>query len=381
MNFEFLKQYQRFLGNDYHIYFSPGRVNLIGEHIDYLGGKVFPIAISLGTYAFVSKREDNELHLMSHNFPQQGEVMISLDDLDYKEDDGWTNFFKGMFKTYKDKGVKYPFGLNILVYGTLPYSSGLSSSASIELLAGIVIKDTYKLGIKNIDLVLDAKDVENNYVGVACGIMDQFAIGMAKKGNAIYLDTNTLDYEQVSLDLKDYRLFIANSKVKRDLADSKYNERVKECEDAKAMINDHGFEINALCDLDYKYLKDLKEFLDVKLFNRVLHAISENIRTKDALSALKNHDFVSFGNLLFESHQSLKNLYEVSCLELDTLVDSFKNHGALGARMTGAGFGGCVMALCHKDDMVSIKEKVYDDYLNATGIKTDIYEVEPEGGP
>jgi galactokinase len=381
MDFDFIKEYQSFLGDDYHIYFSPGRINLIGEHIDYLGGKVFPMAISLGTYAVVSKRDDNELHMISHNFPEQGKVIVSLDDLDYKENDGWANFFKGMFKTYKHKGLKYPFGLNILVYGTLPYSSGLSSSASIELLAGIVIKDIYKHDIKNIDLVLDAKDVENNYIGVACGIMDQFAIGMAEKDKAIYLDTVTLDYQQVPLELKDYVLLIANSKVKRALADSKYNERVNECEKAKAIINDHDFDIKDICDLDYKDLEDVKTFLDDVLFNRVLHAVSENIRTKTAYDSLKNHDLESFGQLLYESHQSLKDLYEVSCFELDTLVSAFKRHGAIGARMTGAGFGGCVIALCHKDDIEMIKEEVSKDYLKATDIKTDIYAVKASGGP
>jgi galactokinase len=319
--------------------------------------------------------------MISHNFPEQGKVIVSLDDLDYKENDGWANFFKGMFKTYKHKGLKYPFGLNILVYGTLPYSSGLSSSASIELLAGIVIKDIYKQDIKNIDLVLDAKDVENNYIGVACGIMDQFAIGMAEKDKAIYLDTVTLDYQQVPLELKDYVLLIANSKVKRALADSKYNERVNECEKAKAIINDHDFDIKDICDLDYKDLEDVKTFLDDVLFNRVLHAVSENIRTKTAYDSLKNHDLESFGQLLYESHQSLKDLYEVSCFELDTLVSAFKRHGAIGARMTGAGFGGCVIALCHKDDIEMIKEEVSKDYLKATDIKTDIYAVKASGGP
>jgi galactokinase len=381
MNFDFIKEYQSFLGNDYRIYFSPGRINLIGEHIDYLGGKVFPMAISLGTYAVVSKRDDNEVHMISHNFPEQGKVIVSLDDLDYKENDGWANFFKGMFKTYKHKGLKYPFGLNILVYGTLPYSSGLSSSASIELLAGIVIKDIYKQDIKNIDLVLDAKDVENNYIGVACGIMDQFAIGMAEKDKAIYLDTVTLDYQQVPLELKDYVLLIANSKVKRALADSKYNERVNECEKAKAIINDHDFDIKDLCDLDYKDLENVKTFLDEILFNRVLHAVSENIRTKTAYDSLNSHDLESFGQLLYESHQSLKDLYEVSCFELDTLVSAFKKHGAIGARMTGAGFGGCVIALCHKDDIEEIKKEVSKDYLKATDIKTDIYAVKASGGP
>jgi galactokinase len=248
-------------------------------------------------------------------------------------------------------------------------------------LAGIVIKDIYKQDIKNIDLVLDAKDVENNYIGVACGIMDQFAIGMAEKDKAIYLDTVTLDYQQVPLELKDYVLLIANSKVKRALADSKYNERVNECEKAKAIINDHDFDIKDLCDLDYKDLENVKTFLDEILFNRVLHAVSENIRTKTAYDSLNSHDLESFGQLLYESHQSLKDLYEVSCFELDTLVSAFKKHGAIGARMTGAGFGGCVIALCHKDDIEEIKKEVSKDYLKATDIKTDIYAVKASGGP
>jgi len=381
MDFQLTKDYQTFLGGHYHKYFSPGRINLIGEHIDYLGGNVFPMAISLGTYAWVSKREDHEIHMFSHNFPDQGISIVSLEDLSYKKEDGWTNFIKGMIKKYQEKGYHISHGLNILIYGTLPYSSGLSSSASIEILAGTIIKYEYNLSIKNIDMVLDAKDVENNYVGVSCGIMDQFAIGMAEKDKAIYLNTDTLEYEQIPLILNDHRLLIANTNKSRALADSKYNERVQECEQAKNQINKHHHHINEICDLKVESLDVIKGFLDPILFKRVKHALTENSRTLQAISYLEKQNYKGFGRLLYESHASLRDLYQVSCIELDTLVEAFKRHGALGARMTGAGFGGCIIALCHKDDMEKIITNVKKDYKKATGRQTDIYEVHPTGGP
>lgn len=381
MNFAFLDTYKDFLTKDYKTYFSPGRINLIGEHIDYLGGHVFPTAISLGTYAFVSKRSDREIHLFSHNFPEKGKVIVRLDDLAYDENHGWANFVKGMFWKFKGRGYTYPYGLNILIYGNLPYASGLSSSASLEVLAGFLIKSSYGIDIDKIDIVKDAKYVENNYIGVNCGIMDQFSIGMAKENHAIYLNTETLDYEQVPLKLGDYRLLIANSNVKRALADSKYNERVKECQEAKDIINQHGFHIDALCDMNEDDLNKVLPWLKETLQKRVKHAVLENERTVQAVSLLRQGDFKSFGKSLYASHVSLRDLYEVSCLELDTLVEAFMDAGAIGSRMTGAGFGGSVIALCHKDLLEKIKNFVDETYMKKTGIQTHIYTVTPSGGP
>ncbi len=381
MDFSFLKQYKELIGNTYNTYFSPGRINLIGEHIDYLGGNVFPTAISLGTYAVVSKREDNELYFTSHNFQEQGTIIVSLNDLSYKKEDNWANYAKGMFKKYIDKGHTITHGLNILINGTLPNSSGLSSSASLEVLVGTIIREEYKIKISNIEIVLDSKDVENNYVGVNCGIMDQFAIGMSEKNKAIYLNTETLEYRQIPLELKEYALLIANTNKKRALADSYYNQRVNECKEAKEIINNNGFNIQELCELKYKDLDQTETFLSGVLLQRVRHAITENHRTKKAVQNLIDGDLLSFGALLYESHRSLKNDYEVSCVELDTLVNSFRRNGAIGSRMTGAGFGGCAIALVPKKDIKKIIEKVEKDYKKIIGYETNIYKVEPSGGP
>ncbi len=381
MEFKFLEEYKDFLGEDYNTYFSPGRINLIGEHIDYLGGNVFPTAISLGTYAFVSKRSDNELHFISHNFKKFGSTVSFLDDLSYKKKDNWTNYAKGMFQTYLKKGHEINHGLNILIFGTLPNSSGLSSSASLEVLIGTMIKDIYKLPITKLEIVLDSKDVENNYVGVNCGIMDQFAIGMAEKDKAIYLNTDSLEYTQVPLILNHHKILIANTNKKRALADSKYNERVTECTKALNILQDNNYNIKNLCELDQTDLTDIKEILDNTIYKRVEHAVLENIRTKKSVGQLEKGNLVEFGKLLYQSHDSLKGLYEVSCKELDTLVDAFKEVNALGARMTGAGFGGCAIALVKEENIEETIKYVKQKYRETIGYDTDIYEVLPSGGP
>lgn len=381
MNQEFLQEYHTFLGEEYNGYFSPGRINIIGEHIDYLGGNVFPTAISLGTYAYVSKRNDQELHLVSDNFKDFGETIISLKDLEYKEEHKWANFVKGMFKKYIDKGYNINTGLNILIHGTLPRSSGLSSSASLEVLIGTVIKHEYNLNLSNLEIVLDSKDVENNYIGVNCGIMDQFAIGMAEDKKAIYLNTNTLEYQQIPLDLGEYTLLIANTNKKRTLSEGVYNQRVEECQNALKKIQDKGINITNLCELSESQVKEMKSYLTQTEYKRVTHAVTENTRTIQSIEALLQNDIVSLGKHLYDSHASLKDLYEVSCIELDTLVDSFQQQGAIGARMTGAGFGGCAIALVQKDKASQISKKVEQDYFNKIGYNTEIYQVTQSGGP
>ncbi len=369
-----IEENRDFLGGNPNVYFSPGRVNLIGEHIDYHGGNVFPTAINLGTYALVTKRNDREIHYLSQNFKSFGEIIVSLDKLEYDEKRNWTNYPTGVFKAYTDLGLKADQGLNILIYGTLPNGAGLSSSASLEVLMGTVLRDEYHFDIDMLDIVKIAKDVENNYVGVNCGIMDQFAVGMSRENTAIYLNTDTLDYQLVPLELGNYTLVIANTNKKRALADSKYNERRSECDEGLKVLKDNNYNIDLLCEMNVEEYENLKDiFTNKTIKNRVEHAVYENDRTKNAVKALTAKDLEKFGNLMNMSHDSLKNLYEVSCRELDTLVDSFRKNGAIGSRMTGAGFGGCTVSLVETSKVNEIVEKVKQEYIEKIGYNADFY--------
>lgn len=363
------------------IYFSPGRVNLIGEHIDYLGGNVFPTAINLGTYAFVTRREDKEFHFLSHNFKQFGEKVVSLNNLNYDEERNWANYPTGVLQYMIDKGLKIDCGLNILIYGTLPNGAGLSSSASLEVLMGTLLCSEFNFRMDMIDIVKLAQQVENKYVGVNCGIMDQFAVGMSKKDKAIYLDTNSLDYEFVPLELGDYTLVISNTNKKRTLADSKYNERRNECDSGLEALKTSGHNIENLCDLTVQNFNDLLDIFPSKTIkNRVEHAVHENDRTKKAVKYLNEQNLIKFGKLMDLSHDSLKNLYEVSCKELDVLVDSFRKHGSIGARMTGAGFGGCMIALVESNIVDDVIKNVRKEYKEIIGYNADFYPCETSDG-
>lgn len=373
---------KEFLGSlETNNYFCPGRVNLIGEHIDYHGGEVFPTGINLGTYAFVTKREDNEFHFLSENFRTYGPKVANLSDLSYKSEDNWANYAKGMLEKYVSLGHKIDHGLNILIYGNLPNGAGLSSSASLEVLIGTVLRDEFQLNIDMIDIVQYAKEVENNYIGVNCGIMDQFAVGMSKKDKAIYLNTNTLDYSFVPLELGEYTLVITNTNKKRSLSESKYNERRIECDLGIAKLKENAIEFDFLCDLSVEDFNSFQNiFKDLIVKNRIKHAIFENDRTKKAVESLKNGDFIEFGNLMNQSHDSLRDLYEVSCKELDVLVDSFRRHGATGSRMTGAGFGGCTINLVKTDIVNEVIKNVKEDYIREIGYEASFYLVETSNG-
>jgi len=376
-----INENKAFLSGKPEIYFSPGRVNLIGEHIDYLGGNVFPTAINLGTYAIVTKRDDSEFHFLSHNFKKYGEIVVKMDNLKYDEARNWTNYPTGVLEEMVRLGLNVDCGLNILIYGTLPNSAGLSSSASLEVLMGVVLSEEFNFEISMLNIVKLSQKVENEYVGVNCGIMDQFAVGMSKKDKAIYLDTNTLDYQLVPLVLGDYTLVIANTNKKRALADSKYNERRSECDTGLEIINSSGRNITNICDLTVEEFNEMKGLFDSNTIkNRVEHAVNENDRTKNAVFALESGNLEKFGNLMNLSHNSLKNLYEVSCLELDTLVDSFRKHGAIGSRMTGAGFGGCTISLVRTNMVEKVIEKVGIEYAKKIGYKADFYPCKTHDG-
>lgn len=362
-------------------FFSPGRINLIGEHTDYNGGHVFPAAITLGTYGAARKRDDKTLRFYSANFDDLGIIDVSLDHLTFDPADAWANYPKGVIKFLQEAGHTIDTGFDLYVNGNIPNGAGLSSSASLELLTGIVLEELFDLKLDRLDLVKIGKQTENDFIGVNSGIMDQFAIGMGADKQAIYLDTSTLDYELVPLDLGDHVIVIMNTNKRRELADSKYNERRAECEKAVEELNE-GLSINTLGELDadtfdqYAYL-----IKDEKRLKRARHAVLENQRTLRAKEALVSGDLETFGRLLNASHVSLEHDYEVTGLELDTLTHlAWEQEGVLGARMTGAGFGGCGIAIVAKDKVNTFKETVGKTYREVVGYDPDFYIAEIAGG-
>lgn len=362
-------------------YFAPGRINLIGEHTDYNGGHVFPASITIGTYGLASKREDDRVRLYSENFPDKGVIEFSINDLEFRKEDDWTNYPKGMMKFLKSDGYTIDTGMDILYYGTIPNGAGLSSSASIELLTGVILNDLFALSVKMIDLVEVGKRVENKFIGVNSGIMDQFAIGMGKKDHAILLDTNTLEYELVPAEFGDYSVAIMNTNKRRELADSKYNERRAECEEALSRLQTK-LTIKSLGELDEATFTANESLIeDEILIKRAKHAVTENERTLKAKEALVAGDLAAFGKLLDASHASLRDDYEVTGVELDTLVATAQaQSGVLGARMTGAGFGGCAIALVHNSEWDNFVNNVKSAYEEVIGYETDIYRAAIDDG-
>ncbi|WGX77276.1 galactokinase [Paraclostridium bifermentans] len=363
------------------VFFSPGRVNLIGEDTDYNGGNVFPCALSFGTYGAISIRNDKVINMYSKNFDKLGVISFSIDELKNKDTDDWANYPKGVLYTLKKQGYKIERGFDMVVYGNIPNGAGLSSSASIELLMGVMVNDVLDLGIDRVDLVKFCQEAENKFIGVNCGIMDQFAIGMGKSDSAILLDCNSLDYKYSKLELNDNVIVIGNTNKRRGLADSKYNERRNECEEAlkelKTKLN-----INYLGDLSEEEFEDNKCLISNHINRkRAKHAVYENQRTLKAVKALKNDDIYTFGKLMVESHDSLKNDYEVTGKELDTLVELALEHKAtIGSRMTGAGFGGCTVSIVKKELKDCFISEVSRRYKEIIGYEADFYEAEIGNG-
>ncbi|MBU5365644.1 galactokinase [Enterococcus devriesei] len=355
-------------------YFSPGRINLIGEHTDYNGGHVFPASITYGTYGLAAPREDNKVLVYSTNFDEIGVITFTLDDLTFDKKDNWANYVKGMVLKLKEAGHTIDHGFELLVEGTIPNGAGLSSSASLELLVGVMLEDIFALNTDRLELVQTGKKVENEFIGVNSGIMDQFAIGFGEVDKAILLDTNTLKYEMVPVKLGDYAVVIMNTNKRRELADSKYNERRSECEEALARLQ-KKLDIQALGELDEATFEANTALIgDDTLIRRARHAVTENQRTLIAKTELEKGNLAAFGKLLNASHHSLRYDYEVTGIELDTLVDAAqKQDGVLGARMTGAGFGGCAIALVKEETIPAFKNNVYDEYLNVVGYAPDFY--------
>ncbi|MFN6649939.1 galactokinase [Enterococcus gallinarum] len=362
-------------------YFAPGRINLIGEHTDYNGGYVFPASITIGTYGVARKRADKQIRLYSENFPEKGIITFSLDDLEYRKEDDWTNYPKGVIRYLKAAGHAIDSGIEIAFYGNIPNGAGLSSSASIELLTGVILDDLFGLAIERLELILTGKKVENEFIGVNSGIMDQFAIGMGKKDHALLLDTNTLAYDLVPAEFGDYVVAIMNTNKRRELADSKYNERRGECEEVLKRLQTK-LKIQSLGELDEAtFFAHTSLIEDPTLIKRAKHAVTENQRTLKAKAALEAGDLESFGHLLDASHASLRDDYEVTGIELDTLVAAAQEQPAvLGARMTGAGFGGCAIALVKKSEWEAFATAVKESYREKIGYETDIYQASIDDG-
>ena len=364
------------------VYFAPGRVNLIGEHTDYNGGHVFPCALTIGTYGVARKREDNKLRFYSMNFEQLEIIESSLDDLKpYKEAD-WTNYPKGVMWAFGEKGMKVPQGMDILLNGNIPNGSGLSSSASVEVLTGYILRDLFGFEVSNQDLALIGQFSENKFNGVNCGIMDQFAIAMGKKDNAIFLDTANLEFTYAPIKLEGAKIVISCSNKKRGLGDSKYNERRQECEDALASLQTVA-DIKSLGELDEEtFEKNVSVIGDETKIRRARHAVYENQRTVKAVAALNANDVKLFGELMNASHDSLRDDYEVTGIELDTLVDEARKvEGVIGSRMTGAGFGGCTVSLVKDEAIDAFIAQVGENYKNKIGYAADFYVVSVGDGP
>ena len=355
-------------------FFAPGRVNLIGEHTDYNGGNVFPCAIDKGTYGLVSKRADRTFRMYSENFADLGVMEFTLDELVNDKKHDWANYPKGVIKMFVEEGFKIDSGFDFLVSGNIPNGAGLSSSASIEMLTGIVLKDLFHLSIDPIAMALLGKKVENLFIGVNSGIMDQFAVAMGKKDHAILLDCNTLKYDYVPVVLKDEVIVIANTNKRRGLADSKYNERRAECDEALAELQTK-LPIKALGELSIEEFEANKDLIKSPIRQkRAKHAVYENQRTLKAQKELSGGNLAEFGKLMNQSHISLRDDYEVTGVELDTLAAlAWEQPGVVGSRMTGAGFGGCTVSIVKKDKVDDFIKNVGEAYKNKIGYAADFY--------
>ena len=359
-------------------YFSPGRVNLIGEHTDYNGGHVFPCALTLGTYGAARKREDNKIHFYSMNLDSFGVVEASLDDLTNKKEYNWANYPLGIVWAFKEKGHAITSGFDMVIWGNIPNGSGLSSSASLEVLTGVILTDLFEIkDLSMTDLALIGQYSENNFNGCNCGIMDQFAVAMGKKDHAIFLDTSDLSYEYAPCVLDGAKIVITNSKVKHSLVDSAYNDRRNECAAALKALQSE-LDIKALGDLTPEEFEAHKSLIKDEIqLKRAKHAVYENQRTIDAVTALKAGDIENFGKLMNQSHISLRDDYDVSCEEIDILVDlAWQIPGVLGSRITGGGFGGCTVSIVKDESVDTFIETIGKTYLEKVGHEAEFYTVD-----
>ena len=380
MQEKLLKKFKELFGDtsDARFYFSPGRVNLIGEHTDYNGGHVFPCALTIGTYGAAQKRNDNKIHFYSMNLDNFGVIEVTLEDLSYHAEYNWANYPLGVVWAFTEKGYTLDTGFDMVIWGNIPNGSGLSSSASLEVLTGVILRDLYNIdALTMTDLALIGQYSENNFNGCNCGIMDQFAVAMGKADNAIFLDTSTLNFEYAPVKLKDAKIIITNSKVKHSLVDSAYNTRRQECADALAALQT-VVSIDSLGDLDMETFEKYKSVIgDSVKEQRAKHAVAENQRTIDAVAALKADNIELFGQLMNQSHISLRDDYEVSCEEIDILVDlAWNTPGVIGSRITGGGFGGCTVSIVKNDAIDTFIETIGAAYKEKVGHEAEFYTVE-----
>lgn len=381
---DLLAKFKELFGGDgtIGVYFAPGRVNLIGEHTDYNGGHVFPCALTIGTYMAARKREDRKLNFYSMNFDSLGVIESSLDDLNPKENGEWTNYPKGVIWAFEGRGMKLDKGLDIALFGNIPNGSGLSSSASLEVVTGFMLRDLYGFDVTNQDLALIGQYSENHFNGMNCGIMDQFASAMGKKDHAIFLDTADLSFTYAPIALEGAKIVVTNSKVKHSLVTSAYNDRRNESTQALLDLQ-KVVGINGLGDLTEeefeKYKSDIKDETNRR---RAKHAVYENQRTIKAVAALKDNDLETFGKLMNESHISLRDDYETSCEEVDVLVDAaWKVPGVIGSRITGGGFGGCTVSIVKDEAIDTFKDQLTKVYEEKVGKTPEFYVVEIGNGP
>ena len=381
---EVLAKFEELFGNEgeIRVYFAPGRVNLIGEHTDYNGGHVFPCALTIGTYMAVRKRNDRKVRFYSMNFESLGVIECSLDNLTPKADGEWTNYPMGVIWVFEGRGMKLDAGLDICLFGNIPNGSGLSSSASLEVVTGFMLKDMFGFDVTNKDLALIGQYSENNFNGCNCGIMDQFASAMGKENNAIFLDCNTLEFEYAPIKLDGAKIVVTNSMVKHSLVTSAYNDRRNESSQAlKDLQTVCGIEsLGELTEEEFeKFKSSIKDEINRA---RAKHAVYENQRTIKAVEALKNNDIKTFGELMNASHVSLRDDYETSCEEVDVLVEeAWKIDGVIGSRITGGGFGGCTVSLVKDEAIDEFKEKLTAAYEEKVGKTPEFYVVSIGDGP
>ncbi len=359
------------------VFFAPGRVNLIGEYTDFNGGYVFPCTLSFGTYCLISKREDSKLNFYSDNFPDIGVITIETGDYKNEKSQDWVNYPVGVLKMLEEIEFKPPCGADIYYHGNIPNAAGLSSSASIEIVTALAFTTVYDFEIDKIEMVKLCQRVENEFMGVNTGIMDQFAVTMGKKDHAILLDCNTLKYRYSPVKLDEYSLVVTNSNKRRGLTESKYNEKRAQCEAALSDLQ-QKLDIKALGELDNETFEKNKHLIkDPVNLKRARHAVTENQRTLKAVEELEKGNIDGFGKLMNKSHESLKNDFEVTGKELDTLAELSQNfEGVAGSRMTGAGFGGCSVSLVKREKVNEFTEYVGTKYKEITGYQADFYIVD-----
>jgi len=357
---------------------APGRVNLIGEHTDYNDGFVLPMAIDREIISAFQPRSDRLVSLYSYNFSSS--CQFSLDEIAYEEKESWANYVKGVIYLFRERGIALR-GMNMVLEGDISLGAGLSSSAAMEVVTALSLQSLNHFEWEPVETIKLCQRAENEFVGVNCGIMDQFVSLLGKRDKALFLDCRTLDYQLIPLPGEELKIVVCNTRVKRGLADSGYNKRREECEEGVSSLKKHLPHIKALRDVKETDFERYKGFLPGVIKKRCRHIIGENQRVLQSVSALEKNDFRKFGQLMNESHRSMRDEYEISCPELDLMVEiAWETEGVLGARMTGGGFGGCTVNLVEEKKVAEFKERISRRYREKTGISPEIYICRAEDG-